>query len=144
MDLRIISGYLGRDAEKIEINGNEYWKTSIAVKQFQETKWVDVIIYDNGQKRNEYLRKGKVIEVWGRPDYRTWTNRNNDTMVQEVIWVADWRLSDTPRAEEHPEPRTEQPATEEVDSISEAVKRVKTKATAKAEAEEYKPTDLPF
>lgn len=144
MDLRIISGFLGRDAEKIEIGGNEYWKTSLAVKQYQDTKWVDVIIYDNGQKRNEYLRKGKVIEVWGRPDYRTWTNRNNDTVVQEVIWAADWRLSDTPRMEERTEPRQETHPQEEVDSISEAVTKAKAKAKAKAETEEYKPSDLPF
>ena len=132
MDMRIISGFLGRDAEKIaNKNGNEFWKTSIGVKNYTETKWVDVIIPDNGQKRNEYLRKGKVIEAWGRPDYRTWTDRNNDTRVQEVIWVADWRLGDTPRSEE--ERAAEEPAP--------AAPRTR---KAETKADDYQPTDLPF
>ena len=135
MDIRIITGRLGADAEQITIAEALYLKAPIAVDNFGQTNWLDLIIADRGQKRNQYLTAGRAVEAWGRSTVRAYVNKDGQPGARETLWVDSWKLAETnwPQEKSQERPQLSRPG-----SVQDAESK-----RQKAE-EDYNPKDLPF
>lgn len=76
MNLLIISGNLGQDAEIKEANGKKFLSFSVAVKvgigDTQTTLWVSCTKWGEKTAVVDYLKKGTQVCVAGECNLRTW------------------------------------------------------------------------
>lgn len=85
------NGRLGRDAEiKTASNGSQYVGFPIATNNFvngkDETIWFNVTDYsDRTLKLAQYLTKGKLVNICGNYSDGTYTNKNNEIMVDRKV-----------------------------------------------------------
>lgn len=73
----IVTGRLGQDSELKEFSGKQCLKFSVAFDDgfgaSKKTIWVNCSMWgDRGAKLQQYLKKGSIVEVSGKPSIRAY------------------------------------------------------------------------
>lgn len=92
MALITLNGNLGRDVEKVNIAGKNFWKFSIADNETKDkTTWWTVLSYCSPSSDNmaAYLKKGKGVVVTGRVSVNTYTKKDGTLGVDCTCYALD-------------------------------------------------------
>ena len=114
-----VIGYLGRDAEVIEINPeNMAIKFSVAHTYKDKTVWVECTIFrkPNNLGIAQYLKKGTQVHVDGLPSVHAYTTSTGEVAGKMQLIVNDVQLlgskttdQSQPQATTQPQAQTELP-----------------------------------
>lgn len=103
-------GYLGQDPEKIEAQGatgarfslavNRAWRNGAGERQ-EDTGWFRVIAWNQvAENCLQYLSKGRLVLVVGRPRVRQWKDQDGGKHEQIQVQAERVIFLDSPEPEE--------------------------------------------
>lgn len=107
-----VIGYLGRDAEVIEINPeNMAIKFSVAHTYKDKTVWVECTIFrkPNNLGIAQYLKKGTQVHVDGLPSVHAYTTSTGEVAGKMQLIVNDVQLLGSKAADQSQPQATPQP-----------------------------------
>jgi single-strand DNA-binding protein len=87
MNKKLIIGTLGKDAEVKSIAGNNYTVFDVAVKDREETMWINCLKFDKEGKLAPYLHKGDKVFVEGTPRIKAYVNKQGTPIATETVMV---------------------------------------------------------
>jgi single-strand DNA-binding protein len=82
-----ISGHIGQDPEvRQTASGKSVVTLSIATSHQEQTSWHRVVAWQqNADFAGKYLRKGDLVNIIGRVDYRKYTHRDGSERTSTEI-----------------------------------------------------------
>ena len=88
-----ITGNLGADAERKQINDRMYIAFRMAVKGRKDTTtWVSVL-YRDSDKLLQYLKKGQSVLIIGEPSFNLYTNKEQRTALDVSVFANTLELT---------------------------------------------------
>lgn len=88
-----ITGNLGADAERKQINDRMYIAFRMAVKGRRDTTtWVSVL-YRDSDKLMQYLKKGQSVLIIGEPSFNLYTNKEQRTALDVSVFANTLELT---------------------------------------------------
>ena len=88
-----ITGNLGADAERKQINDRTYIAFRMAVKGRKDTTtWVSVL-YRDSDKLLQYLKKGQSVLIIGEPSFNLYTNKEQRTALDISVFANTLELT---------------------------------------------------
>lgn len=100
MNKKLIIGTLGKDAEVKSIAGNNYTVFDVAVKDREETIWINCLKFDKEGKLAPYLHKGDKVFIEGTPRIKAFVNKSGEAIATETVMVDNLEFV-------HSKPRTD-------------------------------------
>jgi single-strand DNA-binding protein len=104
-----IIGHIGQDAEIKDFNNNQVINFSVAVtesyvnkgtgEKTQNTTWFECAKWGNQTQIAQYLKKGQLVFVTGKPQARAWQKPDGTLASSLGINVFDIKLLGSPKTE---------------------------------------------
>ncbi len=104
-----IIGHLGQDAEVKDFNNNQVINFSVAVtesytnkttgEKVQNTTWFECAKWGQQTQIAQYLKKGQLVYVTGKPKARAWQKQDGTNVASLGIEVFEIKLLGSPKNE---------------------------------------------
>jgi single-strand DNA-binding protein len=102
-----IIGHVGQDAEIKDFNGTQVINFSVAVtesyvnkttgEKTQSTTWFECAKWGNQTQIAQYLKKGQLVFVTGKPQARAWKKQDETLVASLGVNVFDIKLLASPK-----------------------------------------------
>lgn len=125
-----IIGFIGRDAEVKDFNTDQVINFSVAVTESYKDKngvkqtkstWYEVSKWGNNTAIAQYLKKGTLVMVTGKPNARIWTKDGGEHNIILTIQAQNIQLLGGGKTENKeqptPQPNTQVNTSQEDDGI---------------------------
>jgi len=108
-----IIGHVGQDAEVKDFSNNQVINFSVAVtesytnkttgEKVQNTTWFECAKWGNQTQIAQYLKKGQLVFVTGKPKARPWQKQDGTLVASLGVEVFEIKLLGSPKNENQPQ-----------------------------------------